>query len=328
MRIKPSISIIVAVYNIEKYIKACLESISHQHFRDFEVIVVDDGSTDRSGEICDDYARLDNRFRIIHQMNKGLSQARNVGIEAALGRYIAFVDGDDRIHPQLYEFLYTAAQRSCADITMADYVMTADLKYEEPVYSKEFKQDLYTTDAALRQLAACTMDARFHVVWNKLYSRDLIGEHRFRDLASEDSDFNMGLYLQIDKIAHVPLSLVYYTQRNDSLSNDKDNLFLIKVLVSYFESYKTYLQKGFPAYEELFLWRSYKRFIKRRHVFRGTPYEQLATDTFDRLKNDYWSDFKRCVSWPKRVVWVMMWNQPWLYLFLMKAKALQYRLLH
>lgn len=105
----PSLSIIVPVYNVEKYLRRCIDYILNQTFKDFELILVDDGSTDRCGEICDEYEILDKRIKVIHKPNRGLSSARNAGIDISSGKYIGFVDSDDYIHPQMYQILYKAS---------------------------------------------------------------------------------------------------------------------------------------------------------------------------------------------------------------------------
>ena len=105
---KSLISIIVPVYNVEQYVKCCVESIIQQTYKNLEIILVNDGSTDNSGYICDDLAKNDNRLRVIHQENKGLSAARNSGMSIAKGKYIGFVDSDDYINVRMYEKLYVA----------------------------------------------------------------------------------------------------------------------------------------------------------------------------------------------------------------------------
>ncbi|HAQ0795523.1 TPA: glycosyltransferase, partial [Enterococcus faecium] len=100
------ISIIVPVYNVEKYLKKCVDSILGQTFTDFELLLIDDGSTDNSGSICDELAKTDNRIKVIHKENGGLSDARNIGIEVAKGDFIGFIDSDDYIDEDMYAFLY------------------------------------------------------------------------------------------------------------------------------------------------------------------------------------------------------------------------------
>ena len=110
------ISVIVAVYNIEKYVGRCIESILNQSYSELQIILVDDGSTDESGKICDDYAIKDLRIQVIHQENQGLSMARNTGIQYAEGAWLSFIDGDDIIHPQFIEILHRAIYSSSSQI--------------------------------------------------------------------------------------------------------------------------------------------------------------------------------------------------------------------
>lgn len=115
-----SISVIVPVYNSEAYIRRCVDSIINQTLDNIEIILIDDGSTDKSGEICDLYATIDNRVKVIHQKNAGVSAARNVGIDVAVGEYIGFVDSDDWIELNMYEKLLCEAKKSCSDVVMCD----------------------------------------------------------------------------------------------------------------------------------------------------------------------------------------------------------------
>ena len=112
----PKISIIVPVYNVEKYLRKCVDSILNQTFKDFELILVDDGSIDTSGKICDEYNLKDNRIKVIHKENGGLSSARNAGLDIAQGEYIGFVDSDDWIELDMYEELYKICKENDTDV--------------------------------------------------------------------------------------------------------------------------------------------------------------------------------------------------------------------
>jgi len=114
----PKISVIVPVYNVEKYLSRCVESIIHQTYEDLEIILVDDGSTDRSGELCDEYEKRDGRIRVIHKENGGISSARNIGLQYATGEYIGFVDSDDYIDPEMYMTLFDRIISESADIAI------------------------------------------------------------------------------------------------------------------------------------------------------------------------------------------------------------------
>ena len=115
------ISIIVPVYNVEAYIHQCIKSIIEQSYKNLEIILVDDGSKDKSGKICDDYARKDKRIKVIHKKNGGLSDSRNAGITVATGKYIAFVDSDDWIEKNMYEKMYNECEKFGADICICGF---------------------------------------------------------------------------------------------------------------------------------------------------------------------------------------------------------------
>lgn len=138
------VSIIVPVYNTEKYLQECVESICKQSYKNLEIIIINDGSTDSSGKICDEFARKDSRIQVIHKKNEGVSVARNIGLEIAQGQYIGFIDSDDLCEPRLYEKLYTAMVDTKADIAFCGFSDFADdfkVKRDEPLkpgyYSKE-----------------------------------------------------------------------------------------------------------------------------------------------------------------------------------------------
>ena len=115
------ISIVVPIYNVEKYVKKCIESLIKQTYKNIEIILVDDGSTDSSAEIIDEYANKDSRIIAIHQKNKGVSSARNTGLKAARGEYIGFVDPDDYVDCQMYEVMVNKLQASLADLVVCGY---------------------------------------------------------------------------------------------------------------------------------------------------------------------------------------------------------------
>lgn len=132
-RVKPEISIIVPIYNVELYLRKCVDSILAQTFRSFELILVNDGSPDKCGEICEYYKELDPRVVVIHKQNGGLSDARNYGIDVAEGRYIGFVDSDDWIEPDMYEALYGLITAHNADIAVCGHCeVQDDVKLESP----------------------------------------------------------------------------------------------------------------------------------------------------------------------------------------------------
>ena len=171
----PLISIIVPVYNVKAYLERCLDSICGQTYQNLEIIIVDDGSTDGSGEFCDEYARLDNRVKVIHQANGGQSVARNKGLSVAKGEFLGFVDADDWIDEDMYEFLYQLILKNHADIAVCSHYIEKQGKTRAR-YSSGVKT-VFSRDEAIRALV---VDKRVrNYVWDKLFKRQLFNGIQF-----------------------------------------------------------------------------------------------------------------------------------------------------
>lgn len=213
----PEISIIVPVYNVEKYFKNCIESILSQTFKDFELILVDDGSTDSSGNICDEYAKKDNRIKVIHQGNKGQASARNRGLDISRGKYIGFVDSDDTIHPRMYEILYDLIIKSNSDISFCSYKYTfsTDRKDNININIKEINQ--ISNIQAISNLFDKNIGVKLVVPWNKLYNKELFKNIRFETGRLHEDEFMAHRILyNCKKITYVDNELYYYLQREGS----------------------------------------------------------------------------------------------------------------
>lgn len=173
-----TISVIVAVYNIESYLEKCVRSICAQTYQNLEIILVDDGATDQSGKMCDAFAKEDSRIRVIHKKNGGLSDARNAGTEVATGYYIAYVDGDDWIEPQMYERMLSALQQYGADIVVCRYRciypdrVVDDSKNRLVVFEGREALTAYIEENEAYQIQ--------NAAWNKLYKRELIEGKKIR----------------------------------------------------------------------------------------------------------------------------------------------------
>ena len=171
------ISVIVAVYNIENYITRCVESILSQTYRSLDIILVDDGSTDKSGILCDELAASDARVRVLHKENGGLSDARNAGTGIALGEYIAFVDGDDWIQPDMYENMLSCLLDFQAPIAVCRY---KQIYRDHTIDGSTGKVVLLEESEALEEFIAENDSIPIrNAAWNKMYSRELMGELRF-----------------------------------------------------------------------------------------------------------------------------------------------------
>ena len=199
----PKISIIVPVYKVEEYLPRCIDSILAQTFTDFELILIDDGSPDNCGKICDEYARKDDRIKVFHIENGGVSNARNTGIDEAMGEYISFVDSDDVIHPQYYEI-------------MLKNVEDADIVYCE--YKK------FTNECVFEKIDNCEIEVfngndifsnpilSFYNVWNKIIRKSLLDNHRFNINIknAEDSLFAFDLLTKCNKVVYVKHKMYGY----------------------------------------------------------------------------------------------------------------------
>lgn len=214
----------VACYNIEGYIAACLDSVLAQTYRNMEILVVDDGSTDASGAVCDAYAEKDARIRVIHQENRGLGGARNTVIREAGGKYIAFVDGDDRIDPRMYETLLSFLEEEALDVAICAYrtVSVGEAVREVP-QDAQAKRFLMDRDTLLEYMLLENNEVYFsHAAWNKLYPVSLIGDLRFPEHQKfEDIVYTAKLFAKANRAGFIDLPLYYYTvDRQGSIMNE------------------------------------------------------------------------------------------------------------
>ena len=251
---KPDISIIVAVYNVEKYLKKCLDSIINQAFQNFELILVDDGSTDSSGEICDEYKTKDKRIKVIHQENRGLSAARNVGIDASTAEYIGFVDGDDYISYNMYEFLYNCLIENNADVAVCGLYNCFKNK-KVPQYKKK---EFYLLDnVSALKMALEGVVFSVHAV-NKLYKRDLFKKNRFPEgRLSEDAFIIPKILFESKKVVVKTLPLYYYVHHSGTITTSNYKKKDLDVVSAYFKILK-FVEKNCPELKKQaefrFLW--------------------------------------------------------------------------
>ena len=221
------ISIVVPIYKVEKYLPNCLNSLINQTYQNWEAILVDDGSPDRSGEICDEYAARDNRFKVIHKKNGGLSSARNASLRFIRGDYVLYLDSDDFIHNQALEYLYGIAIDNNADIVQCDYVRGEDSVF--PSISLDGRVDLYDNRTIFKTFASKINTC------GKLYKRDVIGEIKFPEGVINEDDFTTWkFYYRAKRIAITSVPLYYYTINPHSIMANKRKCPNFK----YFDAYR------------------------------------------------------------------------------------------
>lgn len=228
------ISVIVPVYNVEKYLNKCVDSIVNQTYKNLEIILVDDGSPDNCPKICDEYAKKDNRIKVIHKENGGLSDARNKGIEVATGKYIGFVDSDDWIDKDMYKVLYENLTRYKADISCCDLIRVKDGNINNGQL-KKFNSEIEVFDIDEYMKIFFKIDTQECVYYavNKLYKRELIDKELYpKGLTSEDVEGTCKVLLKCKKIVNINYPYYYYYQNENSITGRKfseKDLDLIKI---------------------------------------------------------------------------------------------------
>lgn len=216
------ISIIIPVYNVEKYVRKCVESVIDQSYKNIEIIIIDDGTKDNSGKICDEYAEKDTRITVIHKINEGVSKARNVGIEKANGKYITFVDADDFIDKDYIKKLYDQCIASNADLSICG---TKDIDSNENILkvSKKYR-NIINSEEAMKEL----LNEKYYtcVVWAKMYKKELFKDIQFNEKTKIAEDLEV-LYRIIGKSKTINVdtfeNLYYYRIRENSATTEKYN---------------------------------------------------------------------------------------------------------
>ena len=251
-----SISVIVPVYNTEKYLRRCVDSILAQTFTDFELLLINDGSTDSSGAICDEYAQKDSRVRVFHKENGGVSSARNLGLDNAKGEYIAFVDSDDYIDNRMYECLYNKAIEDDSDIVYSDirlifgenskYYKMAKFSDEKNAMMKNYITHVWT------------------VIWNMIVKKEIYSNNAlyFPQGVSYCEDFWLSVRLMhyAKKISHIDEAFYnYYLDNGNSCIHNLNKRTEREEQTAYLETIDFFKEKGLlNEYEKELSWRVLK----------------------------------------------------------------------
>ena len=240
--IKEKISIIVPVYNVEAYLERCVESILKQTYTNLEILLVNDGSTDKSGELCDKLALRDHRIRVIHKENGGLSDARNRGIDEASSNLIGFIDSDDYIDEDMYETLYRQMVASKADLSMCGHY---DVYHQIP---EKQVAEIKTWELMPEEAIKMVMEAKILSVTavNKLYKKALFEQLRFRiGKIAEDAFIMVDLIHQCSKVVATNEKKYYYVHRENSITTQKFSLKFLNVIEAYEQNAKI-ISENYP----------------------------------------------------------------------------------
>lgn len=229
---KGLVSVVLPIYNVERYLECCIESVVSQTYRNLEIILVNDGSPDNCPKICDEWAKQDGRIKVVHKQNEGLGMARNTGIEHATGEYICFFDSDDCVAPNLIEEAYSLAEKTKADIVTYGYCnMGKDGKLKQAivpkttkdVYQGEEVQEIFLPDLIADDLNNGIYSNLSISAWASFYSMELIKRVGWkfvseREIISEDVYSLLVLYKYVQKVAVLSKALYYYRENSNSLS--------------------------------------------------------------------------------------------------------------
>lgn len=258
----PMVSIIVPVYNAQEYLKRCVDSILQQEYKDFELILVDDGSTDNSGSLCDQYAVDDPRVRVFHKENTGVSDTRNLALDHARGTYLQFLDSDDWITPDATKLLVRASTEHQCDLVIADF-------YRVIGEHLSHKGDIDETDVLTREEFASHMmenpaDFYYGVLWNKLYKREIVEQYEIRMDKTiswcEDFIFNMEYFLHAESFYALQAPIYYYLKRKGSLVSQSVNFSkTVQMKLTVFDYYNQF-------YKNIYDEKDYSK--KRPQVYR------------------------------------------------------------
>lgn len=250
------ISVIIPIYNVEKFLKYSLESVINQTYKNLEIILINDGSTDASKEICKEYEQKDKRIKLINQDNKGISAARNIGLKVASGEYIGFLDADDVISAQFFECLYKLIKQTAADIAECAFIRISekDLFDGKTIFDNIDNLNYITTNSfgALNRInnEETYIIGKSIVVWNKLYKKDLFNEIQFPVGKRYEDDFTTyKLFNKINKLVSTEKRLYNYVQRQGSIMNSEFSITRLEA-IEVFENY----EKFFQDYKDKYLY--------------------------------------------------------------------------
>lgn len=312
------ISIIVPVYKVEHYLEACLNSITGQTYKNLEIILVDDGSPDNCGTICDEFAQKDSRIKVIHQENRGLSEARNSGMDIMTGSFFAFVDSDDIISPLFFEILYSILKRNNTDISMCEIAYNEDDIYNLHNINECNKIKTMSEYEYAHQLLN-HYTTPYSVVWNKLYRTDKYGNLRFYNgVLFEDNRFLADYLLIGATCTKTDSKLYYYRKRENSLTFRKDMNYIIGSINA--SKYQYDLLK--KRYDNGFRLKFYTGLLNRISRLAADVYWNLDKSESDKLYSiwlQFYNSDKQAISNIKENVKIHLYKHfPILYYHLVK----------
>lgn len=311
----PKVSVIVANYNNARYLRDCLQSVAGQSFADFECIVVDDGSTDGSAKIIRQFARRDSRFVPVFQENRGVSAARNRGLDMASGEYVAFLDSDDCFCPDAIGVMYNLAVGNHADIVggggarvMPDFELTASVpaNFANPPF-RVFANSI----AGLKEMSRLGDDYRFVWVWRRLFRRECIGDVRFDEklYPGEDTCFMLEVMPRAVRIVETTAMVVYHRISTTAVSFAVFNQKYFAYIAPTMMRLRQIMDTMYPASFHKWFYRQYMDLVIQETIYRAMKTGRLMHQVADHLRPIYGTRVlpTKYLPWPKRLIfWMFM----------------------
>lgn len=321
------ISIIIPVYNVEVYLKQCLESVVNQSYRDIEILLIDDGSTDKSRVICEEYAQKDSRIHVYYKQHEGPAEVRNFGLKKAKGDYIGFVDSDDYIDLNMYQSLYELCKKYDADISIINYAAFTDevirhqnITNKESIFDREEILKLYIEENSEYMITPA--------IWSKLFKKEIVSDLEFPKgkVCAEDFWFVTQAFIRAGRIAYLDKELYYYRQRPGSIMTntelmEKRTMDEIELYGKRVELLKNLGSRDLTSSGECAL---YKRMILRyaeliKNNMENSEYIQSLWEQICNYRKKV--NIKKCIKTEKnknRIKIIIMYYYPGLYFKLLK----------
>lgn len=242
----PLISVIVPIYNVDKYLSRCVNSLVQQTYNNLEIILVDDGSTDNCPELCDMWGKQDKRIKVIHKENGGLSDARNAGLKVITGDYVSFIDSDDWVNIHFYEVLMGVMEKEHCDIVQCESSILYSDNGEFCLDIADYSAEIYSGGQALELLIE---ESKFRqVVWNKLYTRESICLEFRKGKINEDEFWTYYVFGEAKRIAYINVPMYYYFQREGSIINSTYSMGRLHAIEALVERHE-YIKNNYPLLE-------------------------------------------------------------------------------
>lgn len=290
---KEYISVIIPVYNKEEYLERCIQSVVNQTYDKLEIILVNDGSSDSSPQMCDAFAQKDKRIKVIHQKNSGAAGARNQGILAATGQYISFIDPDDYISLRFYETLLTILHETSADAVLCKYIRFSGETAKKVTQRTVTKPRVLSTEQTIDGFFGMDGEA-FVVPWNKLFKRDLLNGIWFPEGRISEDEFTIYKYLANAKRVAVTEEILYYYYYNTNSETTQQNYNInLDIYDAYDERIRYLKEKRMPQFEGK---------AQKQYLDRLIQRNELLVHQHDKHAAMLWKLYKKRFRLVKKMV--------------------------